>query len=30
VPVDQIKLAKENRADFINRFSEKDVREKLL
>jgi len=30
VPVEQIKLAKENRTDFLNRFSEKDIREKLL
>jgi hypothetical protein len=30
VPVEQIKLAKKNRADFLNRFSEKDIKEKLL
>jgi hypothetical protein len=30
VPKEQIKLAKENRTDFLNRFSEKDVRENLL
>jgi phage-related protein len=30
VPKKQIDLAKENRTDFLNRFSEKDVREKLL
>jgi len=30
VPKEQIKLAKENRIDFLNRFSEQDVRENLL
>jgi hypothetical protein len=30
VPKEQINLAKKNRTDFLNRFSEKDVREKLL
>ena len=30
VPEEQIKLAKENRADFLSRFSEKDIREKIL
>jgi len=29
VPKEQIKLAKENRSDFLNRFSEQDVRENL-
>ena len=28
VPMVQIKLAKENRADFMNRFLEKDIKEK--
>jgi hypothetical protein len=30
VPKEQINLAKENRTDFLNRFSEKYVRENLL
>jgi phage-related protein len=30
VPKEQIKLAKENRTDFLNRFSEKDLRGKQL
>jgi phage-related protein len=30
VPKDQIKLAKENRSDFLSRFSEKDLRGKPL
>jgi phage-related protein len=29
VPKEQIKLAKENRTDFLNRFSEKDIKEKI-
>ena len=30
VPKEHIKLAKKNRSDFLNRFSEKDIKEKLL
>ena len=30
VPKEQICLAKENRTDFLSRFSEKDIKEKLL
>ena len=30
VPKEQIKLAKENRASFLSRFSEKEIRERLL
>jgi len=30
VPEEQISLAKENRTDFLSRFSEKDIKEKLL
>ena len=29
VPKEQIKLAKENRIDFLNRYSEKEIKEKL-
>jgi len=30
VPKEQINLAKKNRSEFLNRFSEKDIKENLL